>query len=81
MTTKLEKANEALKAGWSKWGHDRTVLQINRAAELTQDFIAYKPESASPICATSLALILNDIIDRLDLIENSLTVLARRLDD
>lgn len=81
MPTKLDKANQALNAGWSKWAHDRTVLQINKAAELTQDFIAYREDSASPICATSLALILNGITDRLDQIEYTLAALERRLDN
>lgn len=80
MTTKLEKANQALAAGWSKWGHDRVVLKINKAAELTQDFIAYREDSSSPICATSLALILDDITERLDQIEYTLAALNRRLD-
>lgn len=80
MTTKLEKANQALKAGWSKWGRDRMVLKIDKAAELTQDFIAYKEDLSSPICASSLALILNDITERLDQIDYTLTTLERRLD-
>jgi hypothetical protein len=57
------------------------VLKINKAAELTQDFIAYRENSSSPICATSLALILDEITERLDQIEYTLAALQRKLGD
>lgn len=80
MPTKLEKANQALHAGWSRAARDRTVLQINKAADLTQDFIAYQEGGGSPICATSLALIIDEILSKLENIEYDLARLERRLD-
>lgn len=79
MTTRLELENQRLADEWSKNFVDRISERINQAAARTQEFIAYNGQE-SPICATSLALIINDLLERLDNVESELSALRSEVE-
>jgi hypothetical protein len=74
--TRLERENKWLNGGWSQNSVNRAKARIDEAAALTQEFIAYNGQE-SPVCATSLALIIGDLLQRLDDVEQELSGLRR----
>ena len=80
MITRLERENNWLIGGWSQNSINRAQERINEAAARTQQFIAYNGQE-SPICATSLALIIGDLLQRLDDVEQELSDLRRVVED
>jgi len=80
MTTRLERENKWLDGGWSQASRNRALKRIDQAAALTQDFIAYNGQE-SPICCSSLALIIAELQTRLDDVECELATVRRILED
>jgi len=74
--TRLERENKWLAGGWSQSSINRALARIDEAVVLTQEFIAYSGQG-SPVCATSLALIIGDLLQRLDDVEQELSDLRR----
>ena len=80
MMTRVERENKWLIGGWSQASRNRALKRIDQAVALTQDFIAYNGEE-SPVCATSLALIIAELQTRLDDVECELASVRRTLED
>jgi hypothetical protein len=78
--TRLERENKWLAGGWSQASRNRALKRIDEAAALTQDFIAYNGQE-SPICATSLGLIIAELQASLDDVQRELTSVRRTLED
>jgi hypothetical protein len=78
--TRLERENKLLNGGWSQNSLNQALKRIDQAAALTQDFVAYKGEE-SPICVTSLGLIIAELHTRIDELESELVTIRRTLED
>ena len=74
--TRLEREIRRLKGGWSQYSLDQTQKRIDRATVATEEFVAAS-EQGSPVCAISLALIIDELYTRLDDVETELAALRR----
>ncbi len=78
--TRLEHEIRRLKGGWSQYSLDQAQKRIDRATAATEEFVAAS-EQGAPICATSLALIIYALQDRLDDVETELAALRRAVEN